>query len=156
MAPPLLLDISTLDLSAVVADAAEIERVNPHRGVMRLLDGIIWHDIQGGAAVAFKDVRSDEFWVPGHIPGRPLLPGVLMIEAGAQLASYMAIKLSGHAFIGFIGCDAVKFRSQVVPGDRLLILGKGVQFKARRIICDVQGLVKGNLVFEARITGMPI
>lgn len=156
MAPPLLLDISTLDLNQTAVDAKGIEQVNPHRGPMRLLDGILWHDVEKGEAVAFKDVHPDEFWVAGHIPGRPLFPGVLMIEAGAQLASYMAIKVSGYDFIGFIGCESVKFRGQVVPGDRLILLGKGLQNKPRRIICAVQGLVRGSLVFEATITGMPI
>ena len=155
MVPPLLFDISQIDLGAVCVDAAQIEQLNPHRGDMRMLDGVTWISDDGLEAMAFKDLRDDEFWVPGHIPERPILPGVMMIEAGAQLASFMTLRRTkGLKFIGFIGCDNAKFRGQVVPGDRLIILGKGIKFKPRRCICDVQGLVRGSLVFEAKITGM--
>jgi len=157
MAPPLLFDISRIDLDAVCVDAAQIEEINPHRGDMRMLDGVTWISDDGFEAMAFKDLRDDEFWVPGHIPGRPLLPGVLMIEAGAQLASYMTLRLiEGVKFIGFVGCEGVKFRGQTVPGDRLVVLGNSVKFNRRRSIFAIQGLVNSTLVFEARIIGMPI
>lgn len=155
MVPSLLFDLSGIDLNQVQVDAEGIEKVNPHRGVMRLLDAVIWIDPETARAVAYKDVRPDEFWVPGHIPGRPLFPGVLMIEAGAQLASFMILThFPERQFLGFVGCDQVKFRGQVVPGDRLLLLGEPLAFKRRRSICSVQGLVNGTLVFEATITGM--
>ena len=157
MAPPLLFDIGRIDLDHVEDDIAGIEKINLQRGHMRMLDGVIYFDRQVGHAIAYKDVRDDEFWVAGHIPGRPLLPGVLMIEAGAQLASYMTLRLSeGVKFVGFVGCDGVKFRGQTVPGDRLVVLGKSIKFNLRRSIFAIQGLVNGTLVFEARITGMPI
>ena len=157
MVPSLLFDISRIDLDQVMVDVAGIERLNPHRGCMRQLDGVIWHDPDVTVSVAFKDVRDDEFWVPGHIPGRPILPGVLMIEAGAQLASFMTFcRTEGLKFIGFICCDNAKFRGQVVPGDRLILLGKGLKLKPRRSIYAIQGLVRGSLVFEAEVTGMAI
>ncbi|WP_200761729.1 3-hydroxyacyl-ACP dehydratase FabZ family protein [Poriferisphaera corsica] len=138
-------------------DVSFIESINPHRGCMRLLDGIIYEDIPTGELIAFKDIGDDEFWVPGHIPGRPIFPGVLMIEAAAQLASYMCLqKLVDQDFMGFAGVDSVKFRGQVRPGDRLHILIKETEFRRRRCVCKSQGLVDGNLVFEAIITGMPM
>ena len=107
--------------------------------------------------MAFKDVRDDEFWVRGHIPGRPLLPGVLMIEAAAQMSSlYYKYVQKDPRFLGFGAVDGVKFRGQVVPGDRLLLLGKAVEIRSRRAVFDTQGVVGDKLVFEARITGMPI
>lgn len=157
MAPQLLFDISDIDLSQTVLGVDDIERVNPHRGAMRMIDGITWISEDKNRAIAFKDVRADEFWVPGHIPGRPLFPGVLMLEAAAQLASYLTvIRMPGLKFMGFVGLDHVKFRGQVVPGDRLYIIGEGVECRARRSICNAQGLVRGSLTFEATITGMPI
>lgn len=157
MVPTLLFDLAGIDLDQVRVGVDQIEKVNPHRGAMRLLDGIIHHDEGYTQAVAFKDVRDDEFWVPGHIPGRPIFPGVLMIEAAAQLASYLTlIRLGGQRFMGFAGVDDVKFRGQVVPGDRLVLLGQQVEFRPRRSICKGQGLVRGTLVFEATITGMPM
>ena len=156
MVPPLLFDISHIDLNQVQIEGERLEQINPQRGDMRMLDGVFWYDPETVCAVAFKDVRDDEFWVPGHIPGRPLFPGVLMIEAGAQLASFMVLSYTKQKFLGFAGCEKVKFRGQVVPGDRLLLLGSKIQFKPRRAICAIQGLVKGKLVFEATVIGMPM
>ena len=157
MAPLFLIDLASIDLTQVLATAQDIEKVIPQRGAMRHLDGIIWADEDHKNTVGFKDVRHDEFWVPGHIPGRPILPGVIMIEAAAQLAAYlMKLREPQLGFVGFVGCDNVKFRGQVLPGQRLFLLGKEVSYRPRRFICDAQGVVDGNLVFEARITGMPI
>lgn len=157
MAPAYLFDISTVDLDRVLYDTAEIESVNPHRGHMRMLDAITHFSETDGTFAAYKDVRHDEFWVAGHIPGRPIFPGVLMIEAAAQLASFMMMrwmKLDG--FIGFAGLDGVKFRGQVVPGDRFHLIGKQLDLRKRRSICAIQGLVRGTMVFEGQVTGMPI
>jgi 3-hydroxyacyl-[acyl-carrier-protein] dehydratase len=157
MAPSLLLDLSQIDLNARFATTEQLEAVLPQRGHMRHVDGIIWAKEDFSETVGYKDVRDDEFWVPGHIPGRPLLPGVLMIEAAAQIAAYLTMsRIPDIGFIGFIGCENVRFRGQVTPGNRLLLLGKEVQVRPRRVICDAQGVVNGQLVFEARIIGMPI
>lgn len=157
MPPTFIVDLSTIDLTHPIAGPAEIEAVNPQRGDMRHLDGILWESADRKSGIGYKDVRADEFWVPGHIPGRPLLPGVIMIEAAAQLAAYMMKRIKPDlGFVGFVAADNVKFRSQVTPGQRLLILGRENQFKPRRFICDAQGVVDGTLVFEATITGMPI
>lgn len=159
MAPHLLFDLSAYDLDKDLYGSTHIEKYNPHRGCMRLLDGIVWEDVddENTHAIGYKDVRDDEFWVPGHIPGRPIFPGVLMIEAAAQFASYVTMrKFDKVKFIGFAGVDNVKFRGQVVPGDRLFLLIDGFNMKPRRAICRAQGVVNGNLVFEATITGMPM
>lgn len=159
MAPPLLFDISQIDLNQVILGPDEIERVNPHRGAMRLIDGVVYDRLapEPSRLIAFKDVRDDEFWVPGHIPGRPIFPGVLMIEAAAQCASFVSLrKLGDQAFMGFAGVDDVKFRGMVKPGDRLYILIEETEFRRRRCVCQAQGYVNSNLVFEACITGMPM
>ena len=157
MAPPLLVDLTKIDLGRVCMPVEEIRRYNPHRYEMEQLSGILHLDTEAGQIVAFKDVRKDEFWVRGHIPGRPLLPGVLMIEAAAQMCSlYYKIVQKDDRFLGFGGVDGVKFRGQVAPGDRLILLGKAVEIRSRRAVFDTQGIVGERLVFEARITGMPI
>lgn len=154
MPPQLLFDISNIDLSKVIHDQEAIRRANPQRGDMEQLNAIVYTDPSQGRIVGYKDVRADEFWVPGHIPGRPLLPGVLMIEAGAQLASfYSRMFEEWKGFIGFSGADEIRFRVPVVPGDKLYILGQKLSIRHGRFNCKVQGVVKGNLVFEAGIVG---
>lgn len=161
MAPTLIFDISRFDMGQTLLDVEGIEALNPHRGPMRLIDRVVWRQPEPHRMVAVKAVRDDEFWVPGHIPGRPIFPGVLMIEAAAQVASLMyqfRIREQGGQprFMGFAGVDEVKFRGQVVPGDTFVLLCEETNFKPRRCICYAQGVVNGSLVFEGRVTGMPI
>jgi 3-hydroxyacyl-[acyl-carrier-protein] dehydratase len=154
MPPKYLFDISNIDLEKVVYDQEAIRRANPQRGHMEHLNAIVFAKPEEGQIIGYKDVRPDEFWVEGHIPGRPLLPGVLMIESGAQLASFYTRMFVGwKGFIGFGGVDEVKFRQQVPPGVRMYIIGLKIWERHHRIQCKVQGLVNGNLVYEASIMG---
>jgi 3-hydroxyacyl-[acyl-carrier-protein] dehydratase len=155
MATEQLFDISDIDLDAVFLDAEGVGKKNPQRGDMRHLDHVIHIDDAASMAVGVKQARDDEFWVPGHIPGRPLLPAVLMIEAAAQLSSILyQYRTEESAFLGFTRCDNAVFRGHVVPGDTLILLAKEHKFQRRRFACDAQGLVDGKIVFEVRITGM--
>ncbi|HAI11521.1 MAG TPA: beta-hydroxyacyl-ACP dehydratase [Phycisphaerales bacterium] len=155
MAPSLLFDISEFDLDKVAYDVDVIESINPHRGAMRLLDAVVHCKLdKPSQVIAYKDIRDDEFWVPGHVPGRPLFPGVLMLEAAAQLASFVCLQRLEQKFLGFAGAQDVKFRGQVVPGDRFYLVGQEVKIHPRRSTCQMQGLVNGKLVFEATIVGM--
>src|SRR4029450_10814979 len=102
MPPKFLFDIAGIDLNQVLFDSSRIREYNAQRGDMEQLDGIVWVNPETDRIIGFKDIRADEFWVTGHIPGRPLFPGVLMIEAGAQLASFYTKKYVGwKGFIGF-------------------------------------------------------
>jgi 3-hydroxyacyl-[acyl-carrier-protein] dehydratase len=150
-----LFDIAGIDLSRVLYDQEAVRRANPQRGEMEHLNGIVWADPQTGRIIGYKDVRNDEFWVSCHIPGRPLLPGVLMIECGAQLASFYTRTFDKwEGFIGFGGADDCKFRQAVSPGCRMYVLGQKLWERHRRIHCRVQGIVDGGIVFEAGITGV--
>jgi 3-hydroxyacyl-[acyl-carrier-protein] dehydratase len=155
MPPQFLFDLSQIDLNKVLFDQEVVREMIPQRGDMEMLNGIIWSKPEDGQILGYKDIRPDEFWVPGHIPGRPLFPGVLMIELGAQLASFYTRKYVGwKGFIGFGGVDEVKFRNQVNPGCRMLILGQKIWERHKRIACKVQGVVDGSLAMEATITGV--
>lgn len=155
MPPKNLFDWQSLDLSRVEISKDEIYQVNKHRYEFQLLDGIFHVDREIGEMVGFRDVRDDEFWVRGHIPGRPIFPGVLMIEAAAQLVSYYAVTASKtDQFLGFSGVNNVRFRGTVVPGDRLIMLGKMVELRPRRCIGATQGFVNCEMVYEGVITGM--
>lgn len=157
MPPAIFVDLDSVDLNQVQYDVAAIEKCNPHRFEMRLLDGITMFDPDNDLVLGYKDTRSDEFWVRGHIPGRPLFPGVLMIEAAAQLASFYARMVTDETrFIGFGGVEDVKFRHQIVPEQRLYIAGKMLDQRPRRFKFATQGFVEGKMAFEAIIIGMPM
>ncbi len=158
MASSPFIDLSTLDLSRLITTREQIYKVLPHRYEFMQLDGIIYADVEKWLAVAVREVREDEFWVRGHIPGRPLLPGVLMIETAAQLAAYVTVLLvpDSNRFWGFGGVENVKFRMAVSPPARMYFVLKGVEFRPRRSIADVQGFVDGKLAFEGRMIGMPV
>src|SRR3954469_15307462 len=127
MPPQLLYDISGIDLNRVVYDQEVIRECNPQRGHMEHLNAIVYAEPELGRIIGYKDVRADEFWVPGHIPGRPLLPGVLMIEAGAQLSPFYTRKYrGGGGFIRFGGATDIRFRQMVQPGLRLHLLCKKI------------------------------
>lgn len=150
-----IIDISGVDLTRSVESREGIARYNPHRGQMALIDSIVWHSDDLLKGVGLWRVRADEFWVAGHIPGDPLMPGVLMIEAGAQLASYMYYKKSGVTwFAGFARIEDVSFRGRVVPGDEFYLLCNVTKFGLRRFEADVQGMVRGEITFGASITGL--
>jgi 3-hydroxyacyl-[acyl-carrier-protein] dehydratase len=154
MPPQFLFDLSSIDLNRVLFDQEAVRECNPQRGEMEMLNGVIWANPEKGQILGYKDIGPNEFWVSGHIPGRPLFPGVLMIELGAQLASFYTRKyLNWKGFIGFGGVEGVKFRQQVLPGCRMLILGQRVWERHRRVACQVQGVVEGNLAFEGTIIG---
>ena len=157
MPPKPFIDLSSIDLSKIVAGPDVIRSFNAHRFEMEHLNGIIYQNLDEGIVVGFKDVRDDEFWVRGHIPGRPLLPGVIMCEAAAQLCSYYTkLALGATKFLGFGGLQDVKFRRQVVPGERLILVAKNRELRLRRSIFDCQGFVDGQMAFEATVIGIPM
>jgi len=158
MPPPLLFDLSQIDLRGTpIFDKGAISKVNPQRLEMQQLDGILWYDKERFLILGYKDVTADEFWVRGHIPERPLMPGVIMVEAAAQLSSFFVKQVYGlGGFIGFAGIDSAKFRAPVEPGQRLYLLGHLTKFKRRKYTCNAQGVVGDTMVFEAVVSGLNI
>ena len=158
MPPEYHVDPASLDQGRVLADLDAIRRVNPQRFEMEQLTAILHVDPEAHLIAGYKDVRPDEFWVRGHMPDYPLLPGVLMCEAAAQLCSYY---IATHGmmqgdYIGFGGLENVRFRSPVRPGDRLVLVGKATRLHRRQTVFNVQGFVGGTMVFHADIIGVPL
>jgi 3-hydroxyacyl-[acyl-carrier-protein] dehydratase len=158
MPPILLFDLTQIDLTAEpVFDKEAIGRENPQRFEMQQVDGILWYDKEKFLILGYKDVKADEFWVRGHIPGRPLMPAVIMIEAAAQLLSFFVKRIyEVEGFIGFTGIDSAKFRSVVEPGQRLYLLGHLTKITTRKYSADIHGVVDGTMVFETTVSGMKV
>ena len=118
MPPQLLFDLKQIDLnSPPIFDRNAISQMNPQRLEMQQLDGVLWYDKKKFLILGYKDITENEFWVRGHIPNRPIMPGVIMVEAAAQLSSFFVKKIYElEGFIGFAGIDSAKFRAVVEPG----------------------------------------
>ena len=154
-----IVDPAEVDFDNVIADIEEIRRFNPQRFEMEQLTAIVYLDREAVVCAGYKDIAEDEVWVRGHMPGMPLMPGVFMCEAAAQLCSYVTQKfdLLGAEMVGFGGMDEVRFRGPVVPGDRLLIAcAKRRVRRGAMINCVFQGTVGDNIVVEGQIKGVPL
>ena len=138
MPPVPLIDPAAVDTSHVLVDREGIARHNPQRFEMVQLTAIVYVDAENKLVVGYKDVGRDEFWVRGHMPDYPLMPGVLMCEAAAQLCSFFCghIRLVKKGFVGFGGMEDVRFRGQVRPGDRLVLVAKATRLHRRQPMFD--------------------
>lgn len=154
-----IVDLSTVDFDQIVADLDEIRRFNPQRFEMEQVTAIVHEDMERMVCVGYKDLGTDEFWVRGHMPNMPLMPGVMMIESAAQICSYFTQKhdLLGAAMVGFGGLEDVRFRDPVIPGDRLVVMCRLQKVRRNRMIVSrFQGYVKDSLVVEGELKGIPI
>ena len=87
MASQPILDLSTVDINNVAVSKEQILELNAQRDEFEQVDKLISLDLEEGLAVGIKKQTPEEFWTSGHIPGRPIMPGVLMIEMAAQISS---------------------------------------------------------------------
>ncbi len=105
-------------------DLAEIRRLLPHRYPFLLVDRILELEL-GKRVVGLKNVTLNEPFFPGHFPDNPIMPGVLIIEAMAQVGGILALlstpELRGNPFVYLMGVDKMRFRKPVVPGDQLIM-----------------------------------
>jgi 3-hydroxyacyl-[acyl-carrier-protein] dehydratase len=155
----LILDPSEYDIDHILADIEEIRRYNPQRHEMEQLTAVVYDDAERGVCVGYKDIAADEFWTRGHMPGMPLMPGVIMCESAAQLCAFHVQRhgLMGGKMLGFGGLDQVRFRGTVVPGDRFVIVCEKLQLRPGAMIRSrFQGFVNGQIVCEGEIRGIPI
>ena len=154
---PLIIDFSAYDLDQVVVDTEGIRRYNPQRYEMEQLTAICYEDHENHVVVGYKDLGSDEFWVRGHMPGIPIMPGVIMCEAAAQLASYYCRRYELiDGMVGFGGLEKVRFRGLVRPGDRFVIAARLLKFRRSIMTCEFQCFVKENLVCDGVLKGIPL
>ncbi|AFZ04290.1 3-hydroxyacyl-ACP dehydratase FabZ [Calothrix sp. PCC 6303] len=131
----------------------EIQKLLPHRYPFALVDKII-DFVPGKSATGIKNVTFNEPHFQGHFPGKPIMPGVLIVEAMAQVGGVVMTQvpqLEGGMFL-FAGIDKVRFRRQVVPGDQLIMTVELLWVKQRRF-GKMQGRaeVDGQLACEGEL-----
>jgi len=137
-------------------DSTEIQAILPHRYPFLLVDRIEELEI-GKRVIGIKNVTVNEPFFQGHFPGRPIMPGVLIIEAMAQVGGVLAFKSAnqgGAKLVYFMGIDKAKFRKPVLPGDRLRFVVDIL--KARHPYWKMRGeaYVEDSLVCEAELMAM--
>ena len=131
----------------------EIQKLLPHRYPFLLVDRIIDYT-PGQQAVGIKNVSINEPFFQGHFPGRPIMPGVLIVEAMAQVGGIVLTQLpdvEGGLFL-FAGIDQVRFRRPVVPGDQLVMTVELLCLKRRRFAkMRANAQVDGQLACEGEL-----
>ena len=137
-----------------VLDILAIMQRLPHRYPFLLIDRIV-RFVPGEEIVALKNVTINEPFFQGHFPAKPVMPGVLIIEALAQAGGILAAEIRGPEkrgeIIYFMGMDAVRFRKPVVPGDQLMLEARVLKMRSRVAKMAGRALVDGQLVAEAEL-----
>lgn len=131
----------------------DIQDLLPHRYPFALVDRIIDY-VPGKKSVGIKNVTINEPFFPGHIPNRPIMPGVLIVESMAQVGGVILTQLPGMRgkFFAFAGIDGVRFRRPVIPGDQLVMTLELLSFKRNRIAkMHGRAVVDEQLVCEAEM-----
>ena len=152
-------DFSLFDESKPVFNIDDIREINPQRFEMEQLTGILYVDRENHGIIGYKDATPNEFWVRGHMPNFPLMPGVILCECAAQLGGFYTrkYKLLDGDFLGFGGMEEVRFRGPVFVGDRVIIMARLHRMRAgARAEFNFQGFVKGKMVYNGRMIGVPI
>ena len=140
----------------VIFTFEDIQKILPHRYPFALVDRIIEY-VPGKRAVGIKNVTFNEPHFQGHFPGRPLMPGVMIVEAMTQVGGIVLTQMpnmEGGLFV-FAGIDKVRFRRPVVPGDQLVMTTELLSIKRRRFgkmqaraVVEGQRVAEGELMFS--------
>ncbi len=133
-------------------DINEIKKILPHRYPLLLVDRIV--EVSGDEVVGIKNVTVNEPFFEGHFPDRPIMPGVLIIEAMAQTGGILAYTIAPQykgSSILFVGIDKVRFRRQVVPGDQLVLKLKVLKQRGGLFKMKAEAFVDDQLAAEAEL-----
>ena len=137
----------------VIFDNIAIQKILPHRYPFLLVDKIIHLELDK-KVIGIKSVTGNEPFFPGHFPGRPIMPGVLIIEAMAQTGGILmlnSVENPAEKLVVFMGIDKAKFRKQVVPGDQLVLEAELVSQRSKFVVIKARAMVGKSLAAEAEL-----
>ena len=134
-------------------DKEEIKKIIPQREPFLMIDEVEQF-VPGESCTAYKNVNEDEYYFKGHFPGNPIMPGVLMVEALAQTGAVAILSMEENkgrnALFG--GINNLKFKKQVVPGDRLKLEVKIIKRKGPIGIGEAIATVDGKIAVKGELT----
>ena len=136
-------------------DIRQIAKILPHRYPFLLVDKVI--EVEGDTRIkGIKNVTFNEQFFQGHYPGTPIMPGVLIVEAMAQVSGLLFAQRLEHTgkLAVLLSMDKVKLRKSVVPGDQLILMAETVRLKKKMAQCRCTAMVGDTLVAEAQIRFM--
>lgn len=149
-------ETTTLPIEAKI-DIERIMEMIPHRYPLLLVDRVVELEL-GERITAFKNVTFNEPHFTGHFPSKPIMPGVLIIEAMAQTSALLVVKTLGADAEGklvyFMSIDEARFRQPVVPGDRLYLKAQKERNRGNVWRFKCEGYVEGKKVAEAVVQAM--
>jgi len=127
----------------------EIKNILPHREPMLLVDET---ELDGDTAIGKYTVRGDEFFLQGHFPGNPVVPGVILCEMMAQSACLLVRADEGKLTPYFTGLNNVKFKEKLIPGDTITFKGKKTAQKGPFYFVKSEGFVRDKLCVTGELS----
>lgn len=143
---------TTEEVKPMSMDIIEIMNLIPHRYQFLLVDRIT-ECVPGKYVKGYKNITMNEAQFMGHFPNRPIMPGVLMVEALAQISAGIVMTLPEYKgkLALFAGIDGVRFKRMVVPGDKLDLYSEVTKLKGPIVKTQCKAEVDGQLVLEAEL-----
>lgn len=132
----------------------EIKKIIPHREPMLLVDTVEW--VEDNLVHATYHVTGDEFFLKGHFPGNPVVPGVILCEIMAQSSCLLVLKHLENRTPFYAGIDKIRFKKQVKPGDTIDISARLTHNKGMLFVAHVEAKVDNQLCTSGELTFMLI